>query len=155
MPLSDLCVQSVPPTGEMDPFEVGGALTLASYLAILQQDHARGLARGGAVHIQYVEGRGFSLGGEFRGIVGEMAEIVHLLVGEEEIGVGPAFDSLSGADLDKAAAQFEDVEFIAMLDGSDRGGFRGEVFSEGDRDRSDIGDARRWLLRRMGGAGGQ
>ncbi len=77
------------------------------------------LARGGAVHIQHVEWSGFSLGGELGGIVGEMAEVVHLLVGEEEVGVGPAFDSLRGADLDKASAQFDDVEFIAVLDGGD------------------------------------
>ena len=118
-------------------------------------EKAGGLARGGAVHIKDVEGRGFSLGGEFGGIVGEAAQIVHLLVREEKIGVGPAFDSLRGADPDETAAEFDDVEFIAMLYCCDGGGFRGEVFSEIDGNWSDVGDAGGWLLGRTGGTGGE
>jgi hypothetical protein len=118
-------------------------------------EEAGGLARGGAVHIEDVEGSGLSLRGEFGGVVGEVAQIVHLLVREEKIGVGPALDSLRGADLDETAAEFDDVEFIAMLDGGDGGGFRGEVFAEIEGDGSYVGDAGRWLLGRAGGTGGE
>ena len=118
-------------------------------------EKAGGLARGGAVHIEDVEGSGFSLGGQFGGVVSEVPQIVHLLVGEEKIGVGPAFDSLRGANPNETAAEFDDVEFIAMLYGGDGGGFRGEVFSEIDGNGSDVGDAGRWLLGRTGGTGGE
>ncbi len=124
-------------------------------LAFRDLKKAGGLARGGAVHIEHVERSGLALRGEFRGAIGQVAQIVHLLVGEKKVGIGPAFDSLRGADLDKPAAQFEDVEFVAVLDGPDGGGFRGQIFSQIERDGSDIGDAGGGLLRRMGGAGGE
>jgi hypothetical protein len=44
-----------------------------------------------------------------------LAQVVHLLVGKKEVGIGPAFDSLRGSDLDEAAAEFKDVEFLAVL----------------------------------------
>jgi hypothetical protein len=116
---------------------------------------AGGLAGRGAVHVKHFEGRGLSLGGEFGGVVGQVAEIVHLLVGEQEIGIGPAFDPLHCADFNKTAAEFQDIEFIAMFDGGDGGGFRGEVFSQIEGDGADVGDSGRWLLGRMRGTGGE
>jgi len=85
---------------------------------------ARGLARGRAVHIEHIEGRRFSLRREFRGAIGQVAQIVHLLVGEKKVRIGPAFNSLRGANFDKSPPQFDDVEFIAVLGRPDGGGFR-------------------------------
>ena len=121
-----------------------GRKTMADHidgLAYGNLKKARGLARGGAVHIEHVERCRFSLRGEFGGALGQVAQIVHLLVGEQKIGVGPALDSLRGADFDKSAPQFEDVELIAMFDRPNGGGFRGQIFSQIQRDWSDVGDA--------------
>jgi hypothetical protein len=52
-----------------------------------------------------------------------LAQVVHLLVGKEKVGVGPAFDALRGADLDEAAAKFEDIKFLAVLYGGYGGRF--------------------------------
>jgi len=84
-------------------------------LAFRDLKKAWGLARWGAVHIEHVERSCLALRGEFRGTIGQVAQIVHLLVGEKQVGIGPAFDSLRGADLDKPAPQLDDVEFVAVL----------------------------------------
>ena len=119
-------------------------------------EKAGGLARGGAMHVEHVEGRGFSLRREFRRAVGQAPQIVHLLAGEQE---GWNRSSLrrpvTVRTLDETAAQFEDVEFVAMLHGRDRRGFGGQVFPQIERDRANVGDAGRRLLGRSGGAGGE
>lgn len=105
------------------------------------------------MHIEDVEGSRFALRGELGGIGGKPAQVVHLLVREQEIGIRPAFDALLGTDLDETPAKFKNVEFVAMFDGLDRGGFRGEVFSDVQSDWPDIGYAEGWLLGAVRSAG--
>ena len=54
-----------------------------------------------------------------------------------------------------APAEFEDVEFIAMLHGGYGGGFGGQILAEIEGQWSDVGDAGGRLLRGVRGAGGE
>ena len=73
-------------------------------------EEAGGLARGGAMHVQHVEGVALPWEASWRRRR-RGAEVVHLLGGKQEVGVGPAFDPMSGANVDEAAAEFEDVSY--------------------------------------------
>src|SRR5580698_10104092 len=115
----------------------------------------RRLAAGVGMNVERVECRGRALRREFRRTVRQAAQVVHLLRGQKKRGIGPAFDALLGAHFSKAAAELQNVEFFAVVNLADVGGFRGELFSKIEGGRTRIGDTRGRLLRTAGGAGAQ
>ena len=61
-------------------------------------------------------GGGDSLGGQFGGVRGQLAQRVHVPGGEQLTLVGPSLDSPWGTHSQEAAADLENLQAVAMLD---------------------------------------
>ena len=82
-----------------------------------------------AMHIQRLENRGRALRRQLAGIIGQLAQIVHLLPAQQQVRIHPAFDVLDSAHAHQAAADFDDIQAVPVLDFGDAGRFRRQVLA--------------------------
>ena len=115
---------------------------------------AGGLAARLGMHVERVEHRRGALRRKSRDAFREAMQIVHLLLRQQEIRVGPAFNSLGSAHADESPPRFEDFQLVAVFRASKSRRFRGEVLAQVQQGGARVGDSGGGL-RRMGAARGQ
>ena len=103
------------------------------------------------MNIERRVGGGDSLGGQFGGVRGQLAERVHVRGGQQLALVGPSFGAAGGAYAEEAAAGLENLQTVAMLDGGDSGRLKGDVAADLEDGGTNEGFADRLRARRSFG----
>ena len=92
-----------------------------------------------AVHIQSLEHRGRPLRRQLARVVGQLAQLVHLLRGQQQIGIRPAFHPLGRTHAHQPPPDFKNIQTVAMLHFRHARRFRRQLLPQVHADGADVG----------------